>query len=262
MRVAIIGAAGRVGSVVGYNLLGSAQEILLADILDSVEGEALDLQHTAKLLGCNTHIKWTLNNADCKGYDLIIITAGLSLATAKTGDRNALWQKNRRIIRSIMECLGESIYIVTTNPVDAIATVMSEYCGQVLGVSTLTDTSRLQGGGYLIGEHAGAMALIDGDEDISRAIANGRRVIAKKQGSWFATATAVAKVARAIIQDTKETIPVSVMLDGEYGIEGVCLSVPCVIGASGTEKILELDLTEEQKETLARAAANVRRLTQ
>jgi malate/lactate dehydrogenase len=266
MRIAIIGGAGRVGSQIAYTLATSTLPIdvlQLYDIVPSINGEMLDLQHAMKALGKRLRVK-SASLQDCRGADIVIFVAGLPLSKAGTLDRNALAKENARILRDTLDELVEpdTVYIIVTNPSDVMTYLAAKLVGDrhhVLGISTLTDTARMDGPGYLIGEHGGHMLVIGGEQsDAEKAKQAGLDVVKAKGGTWFAVASLVRRVVSAIVNNEKAALPISCSLRGEFGLSDVALSVPCVIGKEGIERIETINLTKEQRTVLDRAAQSVR----
>lgn len=266
MRVAIIGGAGRVGSQIAYALASSTlpiDRLQLYDVVDSVKGEVLDIQHAMKALGKRLHVN-AVSLEECYGADIIVFVAGLPLSKAGTLDRNALARENSRILKETLGKLVEarSVYIIVTNPVDVMTQLTAKLVGdrhRVIGISTLTDMCRMEGQGYLMGEHGGNMFCVGNEQTSPAQIKEaGLDVVKLKGGTWFTVASLIRRVVSAIINDEKAMIPVSCSLRGEFGYSDVALSVPCVIGKSGVERVEKPNLTKEQRTTLDKAAESVR----
>ena len=266
MRVAIIGGAGRVGSQIAYALASSTipiDRLQLYDIVDSVKGEALDLQHAVKALGKRLHVKAS-SLEDCYGADVVVFVAGLPLSKAGTLDRNSLAKENAKILNESLGKLNDcsTIFIMITNPVDVMTQLAAKLVGdrhRVLGISTLTDMSRMEGPGYIIGEHSNNMLAIGNEEFNSGQVKQaGLDVVKLKGGTWFTVASLVRRVVSAIANDEKAVIPLSCSLRGEFGYSDVALSVPCIVGKNGIERVEKVNLTKEQKAVLDKAAESVR----
>ncbi|MFH0829660.1 MAG: hypothetical protein V1887_00670 [Candidatus Aenigmatarchaeota archaeon] len=266
MRIAVIGGAGRVGSQIAYALASSTipiERLQLYDIVDGVKGEVMDLQHAARALGKRLHVK-EASLEECRGADVIVFVAGLPLSKAGTMDRNSLARENGKILKDTLGRLddGRSVFVIITNPVD----VMTQFAvnlirdrHRVLGISTLTDMSRMEGPGYIIGEHGKNMLAIGNEEfDDAQVKQAGLDVVKLKGGTWFTVASIVRRVVAAIVNDEKALIPLSCSLHGEFGYSDVALSVPCVVGKNGMERIEKVNLTKEQKAVMDRAAESVR----
>lgn len=272
MNVTIIGGAGRVGSTIGYALLLSNPELtklVLKDVIDKVHGEAMDLQQAALALGRKVKIEATTTSISGSS-DLIIIAAGIPLSALGTNDRNQLLEKNRAILDNILREIpddGKVKYIIITNPVDVMTHHLVKRIGdrqRVLGISTLTDSIRLNTfcNGYLIGEHSGKMIYIGNNEsqpDLTRVTQLGLDVVNAKGGTWFTTGTIVVNVANAILLNQNREFPISTLLQGEYGLQDICLSVPCLVNQQGVT-IRRVPLTTQQQRELQEAAEKVRAL--
>ncbi len=266
MKISIIGGAGKVGSHVGYALLLrdiKMDELVLQDVVESVIGEAMDLQQAAAAMGKDVKIRGTLDIAECKDSDIVIIAAGKGRSSDE--DRYSLLEANKKILDSILEKnpgSEKTIYLITTNPVDAMTYFLVKSIGdrkRVIGISTITDTGRMKvfSDGYLIGEHGKNMVPI-GEDVVEKVKESNIEVLKLKGGTWFLTPVGITKIVKSIVNDGKKEFPVSVLLEGEYGFEDVCLSVPCIIGRNGVEEIKELKLDEKQKEILEKAVKSIK----
>jgi len=270
MKISIIGGAGRVGAQIGFALTASelpVDEILLYDIVDSVEGEAMDLQQAAAAAGRKISISWTKNPAACKDSDIIIYVAGLPLSKAGTLNRRQLVGENAKILNGILDKVvptkKKAVWIVVSNPVDVITYLIAKRVGdkkRVLGISTTTDTARLRtiGDDYMMGEHGGTMFAVNGTATALQISEMGERVVKLKGGSWHTVALVVRDIMVSILDDDKRIMPVSAVLNGEYGLKDVALGVPCMIGRDGIELINQIKLTAEQTAKLKEAAEAVR----
>ena len=119
-----------------------------------------------------------------------------------------------------------------------------------------------------MGEHGDSMFMaksvsdVRGDVDLEKAVEETRRIAAeiirRKGATVYGPAACVYRMVRAVIEDRKEEIPASVVLDGEYGIKGVALGVPAVIGRKGVEEIVEYELSEDERKALMRSAEIIR----
>jgi L-lactate dehydrogenase len=166
--------------------------------------------------------------------------------------------------------------------------------GQIVGTGTLVDTARLRGmlaeafdieprgvDAYIIGEHgdsevavwsgariAGVPLLRHSDSgearDLDRMLERVRRaapeVVRRKGHTEYAIGLCVQRICEAVLRNEHAVIAVSTVLDGEYGRTDVCLGTPCVVGKNGIERIIELDLDEEERKALHRSAETLRRL--
>jgi L-lactate dehydrogenase len=296
-RIAVIGA-GHVGATCAYAFLmqGLAREIVLVDLDEArAEGEAMDLGHAVPLAS-PVHIL-SGGYADAARADIVVIAAGVGGVNGETRlellDRNA--HVARDIVRRLMDEGFDGILLMTTNPVDVLAQVAQEESGlsaaRVLGSGTVLDTSRLRAllgealgvdprsvHAYIIGEHGDSEvaawssahvagvpltaswgAGLDFDDLLSRVRRAASMIIKRKGYTSFAIGSSVARICRAVLGDERTVLPVSTMTTGQHGIEGVYLSLPCVVGRGGVERVIELSLSPAEKEGLNRSAEVLRR---
>ncbi len=282
MKLGFVGA-GRIGSTSAFTCIQhlDLDEVVLVDIVEDLAvGEAMDLSHA--VVGLDKYIK-IVGGSDyslLRGCDLIVVSAGLARKPGMT--RLDLAKKNAEIIRdvakNIVQHAKDSKILVVTNPLDVMTYVMWKESGkdrrEVFGMGSLLDTVRLKeriiamGGkpkrALMIGEHGDSMfspkslVKIEGDVDFDRAVEETRgvamEVIKRKGATFYAPAICIYRMVRAVLEDTKEEIPTSVVLQGEYGIRDVALGVPVILGRDGVEEIVEYDLSEEEKAMLMRSA--------
>ena len=263
------------------------EELVLVDISGNLaKGVALDLEDTRGILGFTTKVKGTKNFAHIKDSDIIVNAAGIArkegmtrLDLLKTNAKVA-----RQIAGNIKKLCPFSIVIAVTNPLDLITYVLTKETKfprtRVLGMGAGLDTSRMKNllsqvtgittsslEGYVFGLHSKDMIVskdrirIDG-ESLSKFLSKekidgftkrvqmrGAEIVSnlKNKSASFAPSLAACKLIEAIYYNKNELIPVSIQLNGEYGLKKACMSVPCVINRKGVEKIVELDLTASEK---------------
>jgi len=284
--ISVIGS-GRVGTSAALQIaLKELGDIVLVDIVQGLpQGEALDLNHACAILDLDIDVKGTNDYRDIAGSDVVVVTAGLVRKPDMT--RLDLLFKNSEIIkdvaRNIREYAPKSKVIVVTNPLDVMTYVAYKVTGfesnRVMGFSGLLDVGRYRYlirsklnisyksiRGMVLGEHGDSMVLLPShtyigveplkqfmdDKTISEIIDATRKAGAEiiKLKGWsahHAPGAGAAQMVEAILRDTKEVIPTSAYLNGHYGVKDVYAVVPCILGANGVEKIIELTLTEEEK---------------
>jgi L-lactate dehydrogenase len=273
------------------------REIVLIDSnVDLARAEAADLRD-ANALARPARI-WAGTYADAGGAGIAVITAGgatqgsqnrLSVASSSA-------QIVTSCVDQLMAADFKGIILIAANPVDVMALVAIRRSGlpasRVIGTGTLLDTSRLRQElaiqlgvspaaveGLVLGEHGdsevvaystlrvGGLSLerfaAPADEpdhaDISRRVRRAAYEIIKGKGyTSFGVATAIVRICEAIVRDEHAVLPVSTLLTGQFGIEGLCLSLPCELGAGGIERVLEPDLSRQERDKL-RASADVLR---
>jgi len=272
MKVSIIGA-GRVGSAAAFSMLHqlNLDELVLIDIIeDLAEGEALDIKQASYALG-NPVVTYGGNDyTHVSGSDVSVIIAGKP-RTADM-DRMQLIEINTKIVsgiaKNIVEHNPDGIIVVVTNPMDVMTYVAWKASGlprhRVFGMGGLLDTARLHSIGYegvVIGEHGRTkVPLVDNPVTIAEEVSKvNDKVIALKKGTVYAPAACVAHQVKAVLDDTKEILPCSCILDGEYGVKDVAIGVPARIGRNGVEQIIEEEMTEQHKKMFDASVEKVRR---
>jgi len=271
-----------------------AQEIVLVDIVPGLaKGKALDLAQSLPLLSRSIKIEGTEDFSALSGSDVVIITAGKPRTPGMSREDllkvNA--EIVKACTEKVKLYAKDSIIIVVSNPLDAMVYVAYKVSGfpknRVIGMAGVLDSARYR---YFIAEALGvspadvsALVLgIHGDhmlplvrlanvagipitqllpqekieEIVHRTKYGGGEIVSLlKTGSAFITpGLATIEMAESILKDLKRVLTCSVLLEGEYGISGVFLGVPVVLGRKGVEKIIEIDLLPEEKEALLACA--------
>lgn len=293
MKISLIGL-GHVGSTLAYSLVlqGLAADLVLVNRSpERARGDALDLTHALSFTEALGKVR-AGTVEDTAGSDLLILTLSVPFAPPMKG-RADLAAGNRPLFAEVVPRLAslspDARILVISNPVDAMTHWALEYSGfpshRVMGIGTLVDSARFRAElsehygihpgdlrAYVLGEHgptqfaalsvasAGGELIQDralAQELLDRQEASAHAIMAAKGYTNFAIATAASLVVESIVHDRKRTIPVSVRLERYFGVSGVCLSVPCVIGAHGVERILRPNLDEEEQARFRRCAAAV-----
>jgi L-lactate dehydrogenase len=295
-RIVIIGA-GHVGASAAYALMLRAlfREIVLIDSDPALaQAEAADLQD-ANALARPARI-WAGEYADAAGAGIAVITAGA--ATHGDESRLSVAGRSAKIVETCVDALMaagfDGILLVASNPVDLMAQVAMRRSGldaaRVIGTGTLLDSNRLRQAlaarldvapgaihAQVLGEHGdsevaafsgvrvGGMPLeafapggVDRDEVAKEVRTAAYAIVGGKGYTSWGVATAVVRICEALVRGEHAVLPVSTLLTGEFGIEGVYLSLPCVLGASGVERVLTPELDADEM-TALRASAEVLR---
>lgn len=297
LRIAVIGA-GHVGATAAYALMlrGLFSEIVLIDANQALaEAEAADLSD-ADALARSAEI-WAGGYADAAAAQVAVITAGAATHGTQTRLSIAAASAVivGECVDSLMAAGFKGVIVVAANPVDLMSLLACLRSGlpsgRVIGTGTLLDSMRLRQAlssrlgveagsidGYVLGEHGDSEAaafstvriggvpldsLTDGAAldlpALATAVRTGAyRVIKGKGYTSFGIATAIVRIVEAVIRDEQAVLPVSTLLNGQYGIDDLYLSLPCVIGAGGVERVLEPDLTEAERTALLASAQVLR----
>ncbi|HMD79225.1 MAG TPA: malate dehydrogenase [Nitrososphaerales archaeon] len=289
--------AGKVGAQAALEIASTGvDDLSLVDIIPGLaEGEALDISHRLADAGVDVSVTGSTDFSVLRGASLVIITAGLARKPGMT--RMDLLSKNSGIISSVTKEVGkyapDSVILMVTNPMDAMTYVAYKVSGfpkaRVVGQGGVLDNSRFK---YVLakklgvsrssitslvmGEHGENMipvashtyvsgvpltSLLNEDE-VQQAIDDTRKVaaevISKKGATIFAPGKVVARMAEAIVRDSKEVLCASTYLEGEYGLNGLCIGVPVKLGAGGVEKIYELKLSDKERDWFNKGADTLR----
>lgn len=280
MKITVVGA-GRLGAQIGYTIAqrGLADELVFVDIFeDLAQGQAEDVGQSVAF----SH-ETAVRSGDyetAKDSDIVIITAGKP-RTPDMKTRMNLVKANRPIIediaKEIVRTSPNAIIITLSNPMDLMNYLVWKATGfpreRVIGSGGQLDSARLKyvlAGkldapparieAFILGEHGDHQVPVfsrlktygkkyEMTEGEAEKVFEATRlasmsVIEKKKGTEFAPASGTADMVESIVRDQKKVIPCSVVLDGEYGITGVSMGVPCVLGKGGCEKVEEWVLTD------------------
>jgi malate dehydrogenase len=272
-------------------------DVLLIDVLKGLaHGKALDLEDARPILRRNYNIEGSDDIRLVKGSDIVVVTAGLARRPGMSREellaKNALILKD--VCLNVKELASDAIVVIVTNPLDIMTLYALRAAGfkpqKLFGMGISLDTARFanlvaQELGVLftdvealvIGAHGEGMMPLPGftkikgvlldefiDEDkinslVSRTIARGAEIVANlgTGSAFFAPSAAIAAIVKTILKDEKRIIGLSSYLNGEYGIKDTCIGVPCRLGKNGIEKVIELELSREEKAKLHKSAALV-----
>jgi L-lactate dehydrogenase len=294
MKISIIGA-GKVGVAVAVQLLarGVARELVLMSRDERrAQGEAMDLAHAQALHPSPARIRAGGVEATA-GSGILVVCASAELEPGKVS-RLSLGPANTRMLEKLLPDLlersPEAMVLMVSNPVDVLTWQALRISGlpasRVFGTGTLLDSARFRRvlsdelaihpddlRAYILGEHgesqfpamsmamAGAERIDDTPqrrEWFRETVDVGLEIFRRKGHTSHGIAAATAAVVQSIVQDEKRTMPLSVRVDGFCGVEGVCLSLPVVVGAGGIERVLCPALNEEECAAFRHSAAVVR----
>lgn len=275
-----------------------ANEIVLLDIKEGVaEGKALDMWETSPINMYDSRITGVTNDYSAtKDSEVVVITSGLPRKPGMS--RDDLIATNAGIVKSVTEQVithsPDAKIIVVSNPLDVMTyqayLTANKDSREVMGMAGILDTARYRSflalelnispkdiQAVLMGGHGDTMVplpryttvggipvteLIDSEklEAIVQRTKTGGGEIVKLLGTsaWYAPGAAAAQMAEAIVKDQKRVFPVCSWLQGEYDMKDIYLGVPVVLGKNGIEKIIELDLNDEEKALLNDSAAAVK----
>jgi len=276
--------------------LGDVVILDIPDFEGPVKGKALDLMEMRPLEGVDVNIKGTSDYADIANSDVIIITAGVPRKPGMSRDDllDINLKIISKVAENVKKYAPKAFVIVVSNPLDAIVYAFYKISGfskkKIIGMAGALDSSRFKAfiameTGYstqdvsclVLGGHGDTMvpltrlATVGGvpvtellDKETLEAIEKRTRMaggeIVKLLGNgsaFFSPAQSAIEMAESFLLDKKRIIPSAGLCEGEYGIDGLFIGVPCVIGAGGIEKIIEVKLNDDEKAALQVTADHV-----
>ena len=275
--------------------LGDVVLVDIPQMENPTRGKALDLYECAPIRRFDCTVSGTADYADIAGADVVVVTAGIPRKPGMS--RDDLIKTNVAIVRSVSEQLAthapDSIVIVVSNPLDAMVYTAWKVTGfptnRIVGQAGCLDIGRFktfiaEETGFsvedintlLLGGHGDDMVPLPRFTNIAGIPVTefiserrlGELVERAKQGggeivgllgtsAYYAPAAAVTQMVEAIVRDKKRILPCAGYCDGHYGIDGLFVGVPCVLGAGGMERVLEVSLQEEEQRLLSESASHV-----
>ena len=275
-----------------------ARTVVMVDVVEGIpQGKGLDQWQSAPIEGFDSRIIGTNSYDETAGSDVVIITAGIARKPGMSRDDllNTNAGIVKQVSEQIKATSPNAIIIVVSNPLDVMCYVAKEVTGfpreRVIGMAGVLDTARYRAflaealdvsvrdiSAMVLGGHGDTMvplisyttvsgipvtqlmdrAKLDAIVDRTR---NGGAEIVKhlKTGSaYYAPSAGAVQMAEAIVNDQRRILPCAAWLDGEYGMKGLFLGVPCKLGRGGLQKVIEVELTADEKAALAKSAEAVR----
>ena len=279
--------------------LGDVVLVDIPSLENPTKGKALDMQEAGPVLGFDANIAGTSDYSETKDSDIVVITAGIARKPGMSRDdlvqtnQKIMVSVTKEVVRYSPNC----ILIVLTNPVDAMTYTVYRESGfpknRVLGQSGVLDTARFRTfvamelgisvkdvTGFVLGGHGDEMVplvrysyaggiplekLIPKDRldaIVERTRKGGGEIVdlLGNGSAYYAPAASLAEMVEAIVKDQRRILPAIAYLEGEYGLKDLYMGVPVILGGNGVEKIIELDLTDDEKKALEKSAESVRRL--
>lgn len=275
-----------------------AREIVLVDILEGIpQGKALDQWQAGPIEGFDTRLVGANDYAPAAGSDIVVVTAGIARKPGMSRDDlvNTNAAIVRSVSQEIKRVAPTAIVIMVSNPLDVMAWVAKEITGfpreRVIGMAGVLDTARYRTflaealdvsvediQAMVLGGHGDTMVPLISYTTVSgipvtqlldrtrlhaiveRTRNGGAEIVGylKTGSAFYAPSAAVAQMVEAIVLDKRRILPCAAWLEGEYGLAGLYLGVPCKLGKGGLRQILEVELSEEERAALERSARAVR----
>jgi malate dehydrogenase len=275
-----------------------ARTVVLVDIQEGIpQGKALDQWQSAPIEGFDSRVIGTNGYDETADSDIIVITAGIARKPGMSRDDllNTNAGIVKQVSENIKTSSPNAILIVVSNPLDIMSYVAMKVTGfpreRVLGMAGVLDTARYRAfladaldvsvrdiQAMVLGGHGDTMVPLISYTSVSgipitqlmspaaleaivqRTRTGGAEIVKflKTGSAYYAPSAAAVQMCEAIVHDQKRILPCAAWLDGEYGMSGLFLGVPCKLGRSGLEKIIQVQLTAAEKEALAKSADAVR----
>lgn len=299
-KITVVGA-GFVGSTCAHWAASKELgDVVLVDINEgSAKGKALDLFEASPIEGFDSRVIGTADYKDTKDSDVVIITAGLPRKPGMS--RDDLLSTNAKIMRSVCENIKEtspnSVVIIVSNPLDAMAFVAKEVLGfpkeRVIGMAGILDSARFRSfiaeeldvsvkdvQAFVLGGHGDTMVPMPrhcsvggvpltemlSEERIEALVDRTRKGGAEivgllKTGSaYYAPSASAVEMAEAILKNQNRILPCAAFLTGEYGVKDLFVGVLCQLNGQGLKKVVEIELNDKEKKGLDNSVAAVKEL--
>ncbi len=296
-RVTVVGAGQVGATAAFLMATRGVADVTLIDVAEGLpQGKALDMMHSRSVLRFGPSVTGTNDYADTAGSDVVVITAGVPRKPGMTRDQlleiNADIVKS--VIASAVGASPEAVFLCVTNPLDIMTQLAWKESGlpssRVFGMGGVLDAARFayfiaaatgaeiaDVEALVVGAHGDAMVPLprlstvagrpvtellpaeDVEEIVRRTVFGGAEVVAllKTGSAFYAPGASVTAMVEAILGDTGAVLPTCARLDGQYGISGLYMSVPAVLGRAGVVGVPELKLTDAELASLRASADGI-----
>jgi malate dehydrogenase len=299
-KVTVVGAGNVGATTAQRIAEAELADVVMVDVLaDLATGKALDMMEAAPVLGFNAKIEGGGDYAPTAGSDVCVVTSGLARKPGMSRDDLLAKNTDiiREVTTQLVKYSPDTIIIMVTNPLDAMCEVARRVSGfpreRIIGMAGVLDAARMRWfiadalkisvqdiDAFVLGGHGDTMVPLpryatvngiplpqllaaDKIEAINARTRSGGAEIVNyyKQGSaYYAPSAAVLDMVAAILHDKKKILPCAVYLNGEYGLKDLFVGVPALLGRKGMEKVIELDLSADEKAQLQKSADAVHEL--
>jgi len=301
-KIALIGGGnigGVMAEQIAYRELG---DVVIFDVVEGLpQGKALDMAEGAPVLGADADISGTNDYADIAGADIVIITAGLARKPGMSRDDLLATNLKimKQVAAGVRDNAPDAFVIVISNPLDAMVYTFKEVSGfpknRVIGMAGVLDSARFRAfvawelgvsvqdvNALVLGGHGDTMVPLTRyctvagipvgqlmsqdkiDAIVERTKGAGGEVVGLlKTGSAFVSpALSAIEMAEAILKDKKRVLACAALCEGEYGVDGLYVGVPCVLGAGGLERIIEVEMDADERKQFDASVEHVKTLVE
>ena len=301
-KVTVVGAGNVGATTVQrIHQLGYADTTLVDVVEDLPQGKALDMLESGPVIGSDAQVVGSNDYEATAGSDVVVITAGIARRPGMSRDDLLITNMNitTAVTEQVVKYSPNCIILAVTNPLDAMCQNIFEASGfprnRVLGMAGVLDTARFRTfiaqelevsvedvQAYVLGGHGDDMVplvrytTVGGipisellpeervESLVQRTRQGGGEIVAllKAGSAYYAPSASIAQMVEAILLDKKRILPGCAYLEGEFGINGLCVGVPVKVGAGGMEQVIEIRLTPQEQAALNSSAASVQELVE
>jgi malate dehydrogenase len=299
-KVTVVGAGNVGATTAQRIAEAGLADVVLVDIVEGLpQGKGLDLAEAAPVVGHDARITGTNDYAETAGSDIVVVTSGLARQPGMSRDDLLLKNAGivRSVVEQAAQHSPDAILIIVTNPLDAMCHVALKASGfprkRVLGMAGVLDSARFRTfiaqelgvsvedtHAFVLGGHGDTMVPLPRYSTVAgvpitelmspervqalcdRTANGGAEVVAllKTGSAFYAPAASTFEMVESILLDRKRVLPCAVLLQGEFGIDGLVVGVPVVLGAAGLERVFEIELTTDERAAFERSAEAVKEL--
>ncbi len=299
-KVTVVGSGNVGATAAHWICSKELADVVLIDIIEGVpQGKGLDLLEAMPIEKRDSFVIGTQDYGDTANSDIVVITAGVPRKPGMSRDDllNINHKIMKDVVSKVAQYSPNCILIIVSNPLDAMAQAAYRMSGfpreRVIGMAGVLDSARFRAfiamelkvsvenvTAFVLGGHGDTMVplprystvagipiteLMDKatlERLVQRTRDGGAEIVKylKTGSAYYAPSAAVTEMVEAILKDKKKILPCAAYLEGEYGIKGLYVGVPCKLGEKGIEQIIEIKLTREEQEALEKSAGAVKEL--
>ncbi|MBL8148856.1 MAG: malate dehydrogenase [Blastocatellia bacterium] len=299
-KVTVVGAGNVGATLAHRLVDKELADVVLVDIIEDMpQGKALDLAESAPIEGYDCRLVGANGYKETADSDIVVITSGIARKPGMSRDDLINTNKGivKQVTEEVVKYSPNCIIIIVSNPLDAMCHVAYKVSGfpkhRVIGMAGVLDSARMSCflaealdvsveniNSFVLGGHGDTMVPLARystcagipipellpketiDKIIDRTRNGGAEIVKllKTGSAYYAPSAATVEMVESILKDKKKILPCATLLEGEYGISGLFIGVPVKLGANGIEKIVEINLTVEERTALQKSAAAVQEL--
>src|SRR5256886_2581899 len=299
-KVTVVGAGNVGATTAQRIAEAGLADVVLVDIVEGLpQGKGLDLAEAAPVVSHDARVFGTNDYAETTGSDVIVVTSGLARQPGMSRDDLLAKNAGivRAVVEASASQSPDAVLVVVTNPLDAMCHVAMRASGfpreRVLGMAGVPDSARFRTfmaeelgvsvadtSAFVLGGHGDTMVplprystvagipitdLLPADRikaHVDRTANGGAEIVAllKTGSAFYAPAVSAFEMVDAILRDRRRVLPCATYLQGEYGVDGLFVGVPVVLGKGGLQRVIEIKLTADEQAAFEKSAAAVREL--